>query len=113
MGLDRHLFLMNIDKLDLTGLTSFYRSVLRAWSHFKFSRDFDGVQRLWLREEPLLFNFLMDLDIFKSNSLRKASEKITKIGHLINEGGWISAEVLALRMGMRSVRVAETVNSNK
>ncbi len=57
MGLDRHLFLMNINKLDLTGLTSFYRSVLRAWSYFEFSREFDGVQRLWLREEPLLFNF--------------------------------------------------------
>ncbi len=44
MGLDRHLFLMNINTLDLTSLTSFYRSVLRAWSHFKFSRGSDGVQ---------------------------------------------------------------------
>ncbi len=51
----------------------------------------------------------MDLEIFKSDSLRKAlwSAKITKIGHLIHEGGWISAEALALRMSMRSVRVAE------
>ncbi len=35
------------------------------------------------------------------------SAKITKIGHLIHKGGWISAEALALKMGMRSVRVAE------
>ncbi len=35
------------------------------------------------------------------------SSKTTKIGHLIHEGEWISAEALALRMGIRSVRVAE------
>lgn len=51
----------------------------------------------------------MDLDILRSESLIKAlwSAKITKVGHLITERGWISAETLALKLGMRSVRVAE------
>jgi hypothetical protein len=32
MGLDRHLSLMEINKLDLSGLSSFYRSILRSWT---------------------------------------------------------------------------------
>lgn len=50
MGLDRHLFLMDMSKLNLTGLTPFYRSLLRMWSLFKFSRKSNGVQRLGLAE---------------------------------------------------------------
>ncbi len=36
MGLDRHLFLMEINKLDLAGLTPFYRSLFKVWTLFKF-----------------------------------------------------------------------------
>ncbi len=32
MGYDRQLFLMDINKLELTGLSSFYKSMLRAWT---------------------------------------------------------------------------------
>ena len=31
LGYDKHLFLIQHQAVDLTGLTSFYRSVLRAW----------------------------------------------------------------------------------
>ncbi len=44
MGFDRHLFLMDIEKLDLTGLTSFYRSMLRSWTFFRFSREPNGLK---------------------------------------------------------------------
>ncbi len=44
MGFDRHLFLI-IEKLDLTGLTFFYRSMLlRSWTFFRFSREPNGVK---------------------------------------------------------------------
>lgn len=88
MGLDRHLFLIDTNKLNLTGLTAFYRLLLRTWSRFMVSREPRSVRGLWLREEPLLFNSAMDLDILKSDSLRKAlwSANITKIGHLVSEG---------------------------
>ncbi len=81
MGFDRHLFLMDIEKLDLTGFTYFYRSMLRAWTFFRFSREPNGVKGLWLKEEPLLFNSALDLGIFNSLSLRKAlwAAKMTKI----------------------------------
>ncbi|CAM4641581.1 unnamed protein product [Leuciscus chuanchicus] len=109
MGLDRHLFLMDINKLDLTGLTPFYRSVLRAWTLLKISREPNGALDLWMREEPLLLNPALALDIFNSVSLRRAlwSANITKVGLLISEDGWISAENLAQKLDIRSVRVVE------
>lgn len=106
MGLDRHLFLMDTNKLDLSGLTPFYRSMLRSWTLFRFSREHNGVKRLWSREEPLLYNPALDLDILNSLALRKAlkTANIFKIGHFVSENGWITAEDLASKLGMRSVR---------
>ncbi len=56
MGLDRHLFLMDINRLNLSGLSLFCRSILKSWTLFTFSRRADSTQKLWLKEEPLLFN---------------------------------------------------------
>ncbi len=47
MGLDHHLFLMEINKLDLAGLTPFYRSLFKVWTLFKFSRELNNAQSLW------------------------------------------------------------------
>lgn len=111
MDLDRHLFLMDIKKLDLTGLSSFYRSLLNSWTLFKVSRSADFAQRLWLKEEPILFNSELDLEILKTDTLRKAMWKanITKIGYLLENKTWISAENLAKKLGMKSVRVAQSI----
>ncbi len=108
MGLDRHLFLMEINKLDLAGLTPFYRSLFKVWTLFKFSRELNNAQSLWQREEPLLFNPALNLDVFEDMSLRRSlwAAKITKIGHLIPEGEWLSAGIFAEKLGIRSIRVA-------
>jgi len=80
MGLDRHLFLMDIKKLDLGGLTLFYRSVLQAWTLVKISRESNNAHTLWQREEPLLFNFALNLDICKDiRSVRVATKILTQI----------------------------------
>ncbi len=114
MALDRHLFLMDIENLNLTGLTTFYRSILNAWKVFKFSRELSSVQVLWLREEPLLCNPAIDVDLLKSMSLKEAmwNAGITKVGHLINKDGWLSAEDLALKINKKSVRMVQKL-SNK
>ncbi len=36
MGLDHHLFLMEINKLDLAGLTPFYRITFKVWTLLSF-----------------------------------------------------------------------------
>jgi len=81
-------------------------SVLQAaWTLVKISRESNNAHSLWQREEPLLFNSALNMDIFKDISFRKSvwAAKITKIGHL-PEGEWISAETFAGKLGIRSVR---------
>lgn len=104
MGLDCHLFLMDVKNVNLTGLT-----MLKAWTLLTISREVNGTRVLWLRNESLLFNPVMDLDILESDFLRKAlwSAKISKIGQLIINGHWISVEVLASKIGLRSLRMSE------
>ncbi len=63
MGFERHMFLMDIEKFDLTGLTSFYRS-MSMWTFFRFFWEPNGVKGLWLKEEPVIFNSALDLGIF-------------------------------------------------
>lgn len=73
MGLDRHLFLMDINKLNLSGLSLFYRSLLTSWMLLDFSRGTSNTHKLWMNEEPLFFNPALDLDVFKTDTLRKAT----------------------------------------
>lgn len=82
MGLDRHLFLMDINRMDLSRLTVFYRSILTAWTVCRVSRGQNGVQRMWLKEEPILFNPALDLNVLKSLSLRRTlkTAKLLKVG---------------------------------
>lgn len=59
--------------------------MLKAWEILSKSRNLKDVQGPWMREEPLLHNPVVDLDILKSASVRIALRNagITKIGHLI------------------------------
>ncbi len=84
MGLDRHLFLMDINRLNLSSLSLFYRSILKSWTLFTLSLSADSTQKLWLKEEQLLFNSALELDVFKSDTFRKSmwAENMTKIGQL-------------------------------
>jgi len=62
----RQLLLMDIDKLDLTGLSSLYKSMLREVTLSKVCRDLYGEQSQWLLEETFIFNSNIDLDVLKS-----------------------------------------------
>jgi len=39
MGLDLDMFLMDLNKLDLSELNLFCRSLFKSWTLFKFSQD--------------------------------------------------------------------------
>ncbi len=109
MGLDRHLFLMDTESVDLSGLTPFYRSILKAWGILSKSRNLKDVHGSWTREEPLLHNPIVDVGIFNSASMRITLRNagITKIGHFITTNGWMSAEMLAAKLGVRSIRLMQ------
>ncbi len=68
-----------------------------------------SVQGLWLREEPLLCNPAIDVDLLQSMSLKEAmwNAGITKVGHLLNKDGWLSAENLASKINIKSVRMVQ------
>lgn len=94
LGLDRHLFLMNLKNMDLNGLTSFYASALQVWHIFSVERV-----NVWTR--------LLSTELLNSVTLRNnlINVGICKIGHLKMNHQWITAEELHLKTDVRSLRV--------
>ncbi len=56
MGLDKHLFLMELNETALTDLTPFYRSMMEARKVVSVSRPAGICAGFWLMEEPLFQN---------------------------------------------------------
>lgn len=108
MNLNRHLFLMNLKDIDFNGLSSFYTSVLNAWQIFIVKRELTEVTQEWVLEEPLVYNPLL-VEILKSKacSTRLIQAGICKICHLRIQDSWISAEKLAEKINVHSVRFIE------
>lgn len=61
LGLDSALFLMDSSKIQLNGLTPFYKGVFRIWSLFKKRRGGFGMSLYWLLEEPTVFGARFDV----------------------------------------------------
>lgn len=86
MGLDKHLFLMELQNDDCVNLTSFYKSVLEAWKVFTISRSSDTHHGLWLFEEPLFLNDFLPSRLMSGLSLCSCltAAGCTKLGHIFN-----------------------------
>lgn len=70
-GLDKHLFLLEMDGLRLDNLTSCYKSMLQAWSKIlKVERKLDESGD-WINEEPLFNNPLIRTRFLLSLSIRR------------------------------------------
>ncbi|MCI4376030.1 hypothetical protein PGIGA_G00183470 [Pangasianodon gigas] len=100
MGFDKYLFVMKPQELDLLDLTPFYRSLLEAWRVFSLSRMPDAAAGVWLLEEPLFNNPLLQSRMLSSASLcsRLRTAGCMKLGHLVS----IDPAALAERTGIRS-----------
>lgn len=85
MGYDKHLFLLQLGDVDLTGLTPFYSSVLEAWQIFQVTRNVNETPGLWVFEEPLFFSNFLRTRTLQSASLRANLREAgcTKLGHLM------------------------------
>ncbi|KAK7879313.1 hypothetical protein WMY93_033910 [Mugilogobius chulae] len=107
LNYDKHLFLLDLKRLDLSGISAFYRSVLRAWSTvLDFSREEPYGHA---GQEPLFFNSMVKSSLLDSAQLRAAftSAGLTKLVHLRTERGWKSAAQLSQETGLRSERVLQ------
>ena len=105
LGYDKHLFLLKPEEIDLTGLTPFYHSVMKAWQVLRANRVPDATPGMWLFEEPLFHNDFIVSRVLSSasvrNSLREAG--CVKLGHLL-KATRTSVEELGERAGIRSSR---------
>ncbi len=72
LGYSKQFFLLKLEEVQVTGLTSFYDSVLQAWQILKVSRDPSALPGMWIFEEPLFYNDFLYVNSLKSASLRSA-----------------------------------------
>ena len=109
LGLDRHLFLMELKGVDLSGLTPFYQAMLKAWTVFKTHRMESSETSYWGDEEPLFNNPSISVDSTSCSSPRNTFVQagVTKIRHLRTAGEWRTAEEVAAMVGVRSVRLVQ------
>ena len=110
LGYDKQLFLLKSEDVDLTGLTPFYSSVLQAWQIFKATRTKNETPGMWLFEEPLFFNTLIQTQTLQSASLRAYFREAgcTKLGHLMKMTA-TSVDILRQRSNITSIRVINRV----
>jgi len=103
MGLDKHLFLMELQNEDRVKLTVCYKSVLEAWTVFTISRTPNTHAGLWLFEEPLFLNDFLPSRLVSGPSLRACftAAGCTKLGHILTK----SLEELSEMTGVRSLRL--------
>ncbi|KAL6466211.1 hypothetical protein MHYP_G00263440 [Metynnis hypsauchen] len=111
LGYERHLFVLRLREMDLSGTSVFYQSVLRAWS-LALRNTRSKVQLCSLvEEEPLFYNPLIPVTelTFKSIRLRFQRAGITKLGDLRFDEDWKSGEVLRAATGIMSVRLLQRI----
>lgn len=109
LKLDRHLFLMELHKVNLSEITPFYRSMLHSWrTVFKVERDVDE-SGSWIREECLFFNPMIQTRLLSAVSVRACLQRhgIVKLGQLLNNDRWESVETLKELTGLKSSRLTE------
>ncbi|TWW74457.1 Transposon TX1 uncharacterized 149 kDa protein ORF 2 [Takifugu flavidus] len=103
LGYDKHLFLLQPQSMDLTGLTPFYQSVLKAWQVLSFKHKAVTIPGMWIFEEPLFGNSIITSRVLSSTSLRSRLRDagVVKLGHLLKT----SVPNLSDRLNMRSSRL--------
>ncbi|KAI4891759.1 hypothetical protein NFI96_005207 [Prochilodus magdalenae] len=109
MGLDRHLFLLDTTGLDLSGLESFYASMLSAWTLLQHTRV-GGLQPTpWVWEEPIFCNKLIPLRSVLSTALRRRflNAGLCKVGclRMSDSTGWKTAGLLSQQTGIATQRL--------
>lgn len=85
-GLDKHMFLMQLQDDDRVDITSFYKSKMEAWKVFTISCSSDEPAGLWLFEEPAFFKSLLQARLKSAQSLRLRfiAAGCIKLGHVLN-----------------------------
>ncbi|MEE6523418.1 hypothetical protein FKM82_022330 [Ascaphus truei] len=110
MRYDRQLFIIRPEGLgrNLSELPAYYRDLLKAWKLVSATRK-EQAAGVDILAEPLLYNPAVGARMLDSPSIcrRLILAQVTRVGDLLDyeRRDWVSAEVLAPRMGMLTARV--------
>lgn len=106
LQLDKHLFLVDSSRVDLSSLPTFYRSMLRAWRLLRVERGEEAPTLHWLLEEPIVNNPLLAPPSTDAPAL---NHQLIRARHLLDlrQGCWLSAERLSAELGVHSVQRVE------
>ncbi len=110
LGLDKTLFLLDPTKLNISGLSVFYRNLFKVWSLFVFKQTEDPQSLYWLLEEPLVRGARLDLSangLFPGLNKALIDNKVVTLGQLLETAGldFKNDEAIAQRLGFRSTRL--------
>ncbi len=109
-GLDKHLFLLNPLKMDLSVFPPFYKSLFKVWGLFHIQKSESPYSLHWLLEEPLVLGARLDAtddnSFFNWGSKLKES-KVIILRQLLDLAGenLDNAEMVASFLGTRSIRL--------
>ncbi|KAI4899126.1 hypothetical protein NFI96_025912 [Prochilodus magdalenae] len=108
-GLDRHLFLLDTTGLALSGLESFYASMLSTWTLLQQTRMGGPQPTPWVWEEPIFCNKLIPLRSVLSTALRRRflNAGLCKVGclRMSDSTGWKTTGVLSQQTGIATQRL--------
>ncbi len=109
-GLDKHLFLLDPLKMDLSKMSYFYRNLFKMSSLFHCQKVESSYSLYWLLEEPLILGARLDVsDSCNLHGLSSALQKsgITTLGQMLTLAGpnLENAEVTSQHLGIKSVRI--------
>ncbi|KAK0155421.1 Transposon TX1 uncharacterized protein [Merluccius polli] len=107
LAYDKHLFLLELDGVDISQTSVFYQSVLRAWrTVLKVRRDFSHFYGT-VGEEPLFHNPAIRSRILSSGSVQRILTGLTKLAGLRSAGQWKTAASLCQDTGFKSLRLMD------
>ncbi len=90
LGLDKTLFLLDPTKLNISGLSVFYRNLFKVWSLLVFKQTEDPQSLYWLLEEPLVRGARLDLSangLFPGLNKALVDNKVVTLGQLLETAG--------------------------
>ncbi len=107
LGFDKHLFIMDLEKVNLSKITLFYKSVLQSWKTvFNVDRNSDDTGH-WVLGEPLFFNLMIQTRHLSSVSVSTVLKRngVVQIRQLLEDDGWKPVDILKEITGLKSERL--------
>lgn len=105
LGYNKHIILLDLEKLDISNTSSFYQPVLCVWKSVLAIRRDSSLLYSKMGEGPLFYNPFIEIRLSGSLTLQRVliGSRLTKLSGLRSEGQWKSAARLSQETGITSL----------